>query len=431
MEISDEKVDIRVIRILNAEQMIISHNLGLKGKLDLVMQCEYSSNNQNTLKRAIIPFELKTGENEIYTHNGQTMLYCLLLMQKYKQYENINGLLYYLRKNKLIHIKPKSAEIVNLLIRRNFLAKFMKNLYSTSHKLELPPMLANNHECSRCYMNHVCSLVNQTLESGFKRMNSRNQVIDIEETPNFNTYHEVGGSLTLSKKHYFKHWMMLIQLEEAHEKNKENDQAIEDQEELNLIEMDNFASFREACLEYNSKDSADDQALQTILFTKIFDQKERCHIFLDKYKVGDFIKITQSSLACTLKGFIDSRKFYKTAEGTEKFYFVSLKFRNLIHDIEINEDRLLAHENDDLRILWRLEKLSKGFYPSMRENIVSLILDEKYARLSELIIDEKPPKFKEISQKDSALLSKYKSTYNLNIDQYTALEKVRVIAEKD
>jgi len=64
----------RVLQVVNAEQMMTAHNLGLKGKTDLVLFCEVTTTNKDNtteIKRCFVPFELKTGEKEVMIYNMQ------------------------------------------------------------------------------------------------------------------------------------------------------------------------------------------------------------------------------------------------------------------------------------------------------------------------------------------------------------------------
>ena len=419
-----EKGELRVLRIISSEQMIVSHNMGLKGKLDLVFQCEYSLPNGG-IKRAIVPFELKTGEREDASHHGQTLIYCLLLMQKYKQYENINGLLFYLRKEKLLDIKPSPQQVVYLLIRRNFLAKYLRSLYNDPLKINLPPMILASDVCSHCYSNHVCSMMGLTFDTGIKRMNSRNQVFDIEEgteVPSFKKFAEIQDIFSLSKRQYFKHWLTLIHREECHDKSLEAGSS--DKESLNFVEIDNFTNFREALLDKLANPDAESQSLNIISFTRVFEEKEKCHLFLEKFKQGDQVKVTQSSLSCSIRGYINARRFTKSNKGETKTYGVTIKLKSYVNDIEVNEDQLLAMDDEDVRVLWKLDNAGKSFYSMMRGNIVDLILDEKFSNLSDLIIEEKEPRFKQLTSVEQQLLDDCTRKFELNNDQLYSLTQV-------
>ena len=65
-------------------------------------------------------------------------------MQKYNQMENVNGLLYYLRMNKLINVKFKFQEMMNLIHRRNKLAKYLKNIEQFNGDFNFPKMIGSH-----------------------------------------------------------------------------------------------------------------------------------------------------------------------------------------------------------------------------------------------------------------------------------------------
>ena len=64
-----------MLQVINAEQMITSPNLGLKGKTDLVLYCEVTTKKEGNLeiRRCFVPFELKTGEREVALYNMQVI----------------------------------------------------------------------------------------------------------------------------------------------------------------------------------------------------------------------------------------------------------------------------------------------------------------------------------------------------------------------
>jgi len=67
----------KVLQVVNAEQMMTSHNLGLKGKTDLILFCEVTAvkDGVTEVKRCFVPFELKTGEREVTIYNMQVHLF--------------------------------------------------------------------------------------------------------------------------------------------------------------------------------------------------------------------------------------------------------------------------------------------------------------------------------------------------------------------
>ena len=131
-------------------------------------------------------------------------------MQTYKQTDGINGLLYYMKSNKLIEIKFKPNEVFSLLQRRNALAKYQKRYEKSRDGYSFPPMINSPHDCNRCYQSLTCSLVRLTLEDStskgnknLKRLNSSRSLPDIEDfqiDPKFQQYHEIESKHLIHKR---------------------------------------------------------------------------------------------------------------------------------------------------------------------------------------------------------------------------------------
>ena len=57
--------------------MINAPSFGIKGKLDLILFCEIESKDELgnlQTRRQFVPFELKTGEKELYSYNAQALM---------------------------------------------------------------------------------------------------------------------------------------------------------------------------------------------------------------------------------------------------------------------------------------------------------------------------------------------------------------------
>jgi hypothetical protein len=87
-------------------------------------------------------------------------------------------------------------ELCLLIQRRNELAKLEK-----TEKYSLPPIL-NNQECTKCYVNKICSLHSLSLE--------QNSTVQI----NFEAFKEVEQIANEQVRAYFGRWLDIIQLEQ-------------------------------------------------------------------------------------------------------------------------------------------------------------------------------------------------------------------------
>ncbi len=125
-------------------------------------------------------------------------------MQQHRQFEGVNGLLYYMHMNKLIEVKFKNHEVLSIINKRNVLAKHYKRIEKLKEATYFPPMINSPHECSRCYQNVTCALVNLTLEEKInqpgnkekKRLHSQKSLPDLEDfqvDPSFKKYYEIEG----------------------------------------------------------------------------------------------------------------------------------------------------------------------------------------------------------------------------------------------
>jgi DNA replication ATP-dependent helicase Dna2 len=127
----------------------------LKGNIDATVQAivierqNGKGDKGSSSKTLTVPLELKTGRSHAMEHRAQTMLYTLLMSDRY----DINvsgGLLYYLETNEMIRVPAIRNELRELIIKRNHVANFI------SMRETLPKMLLDQHACSRCYAKTSC-----------------------------------------------------------------------------------------------------------------------------------------------------------------------------------------------------------------------------------------------------------------------------------
>jgi len=125
-------------------------------------------------------------------------------MQQHKQYEGVNGILYYMKLKKLIEVKFRNFEVFSIINKRNLLAKHYKKFEKSNDGACFPPMINNASECNRCYQNFACSVINLTLEDQKQKKpvnNSRKRLFpqktmpadieDLQVDPAFKQYYEV------------------------------------------------------------------------------------------------------------------------------------------------------------------------------------------------------------------------------------------------
>ncbi|OUM60652.1 hypothetical protein PIROE2DRAFT_13557, partial [Piromyces sp. E2] len=184
-------------KLFDIEENIWSPMYGLKGKIDASIQIKVSDNYDDE-KAYVVPLELKTGRNsDSINHRAQTIIYTLLMSDRY-DVNVLTGLLYYLKKNRLIDIPILRDEVRSIIMNRNRIAYYV--LISDS----LPPPIQNSeYKCRSCYKLQTCSLYHKLYD---KSDGNPNNVYSILERETF----------FLTKKHaeFFKQWERLITNEE-------------------------------------------------------------------------------------------------------------------------------------------------------------------------------------------------------------------------
>ncbi|RVD84299.1 uncharacterized protein DFL_006058 [Arthrobotrys flagrans] len=186
--------NIAIRKILDVEEHIWSPKFGLKGNIDVTVEADVRDiNGRSTLT---VPLELKTGKNAKIAHRAQTMLYTLLMSDRY-DIESLCGVLYYMEKAETIRVPNLSDELRGLMIGRNHLARY---IYS---KLDLPPMLQDKRMCGRCYAKTTCFVYHKTMENGTEETSGVGDVFTKE-----------AGHLNETHSEFFSKWETLLSKEE-------------------------------------------------------------------------------------------------------------------------------------------------------------------------------------------------------------------------
>lgn len=128
----------------------------MKGNIDATVQAIVVEPNTrkngrggSSSKTLTIPLELKTGRAQSIAHRAQTMLYTLLMADRYDISVG-GGLLYYLETSEMIRVPAIRNELRELVVKRNQVAHYICN------RETLPEMLGDQHACSRCYAKTSC-----------------------------------------------------------------------------------------------------------------------------------------------------------------------------------------------------------------------------------------------------------------------------------
>ncbi|XP_053686253.1 DNA replication ATP-dependent helicase/nuclease DNA2, partial [Sabethes cyaneus] len=158
---SSTKSNLQIYAIRDIEENIWCHQLGLKGKIDVTVEASYGPNEQ----RQIMPLELKTGRASFSAeHKGQIALY--EMMMNLVGHKVQKGILLYLREGKCEPVASNRNIRRDLIMLRNEVAHYMSRTLTNVDRdsfdlfkdtLQLPEPLNNQHVCSRCPYNVICT----------------------------------------------------------------------------------------------------------------------------------------------------------------------------------------------------------------------------------------------------------------------------------
>uniref|UniRef100_K3X802 DNA replication ATP-dependent helicase/nuclease n=1 Tax=Globisporangium ultimum (strain ATCC 200006 / CBS 805.95 / DAOM BR144) TaxID=431595 RepID=K3X802_GLOUD len=205
---------VKIHKVLATEEMMWSIKWGLKGATDASVEATFLTNAVGVqAEKVVLPLELKTG-SKVYAgveHQGQVILYTLLLNERYRQ-RCQDGLLMYVPGIETNRIAAMATHIRGLIIARNKFASSMakvKALGSSSSSQIFPPMLRSRRDCERCFQIDECVLHHAAVENGTEESSG------LEDVFTNKTGHLSGADLS-----YFKLWNRMIDLEQQHaEKN--------------------------------------------------------------------------------------------------------------------------------------------------------------------------------------------------------------------
>ncbi len=108
-----------VSKLLDVEEHVWSPMYGLKGNVDATVEVVMRDGKDR--KTLTVPFEVKTGKNVNSSHQAQTVLYNLLLSDRY-DIEIVYGILFYTETSQTLRIPAIRHELRHMIMQRNQLA---------------------------------------------------------------------------------------------------------------------------------------------------------------------------------------------------------------------------------------------------------------------------------------------------------------------
>ncbi|CAK7225670.1 DNA replication endonuclease-helicase Dna2 [Sporothrix bragantina] len=190
-----EKVNMSISKLLDIEEHVWSPMYGLKGNIDATIQVVM--NTEQDSKTLTMPFELKTGKRTSITHQAQTIMYNLLLSDRY-DIEIVYGILYYTEHSQMLRIPAVRNELRHMIMKRNELACYVRE-----RSVQLPPMLRNRSTCGWCFAKTSCFVYHKLADDGTGETSGMGD-----------KFTEVVGHLTPMHKEFFLKWEDLLTKEE-------------------------------------------------------------------------------------------------------------------------------------------------------------------------------------------------------------------------
>ncbi|KAF9113155.1 Tripartite DNA replication factor [Mortierella sp. AM989] len=202
--INGESSILCVNKVLDIEENIWSPMFGLKGKIDASVQVvlktiKKTAGSDAAYSRTLtVPFELKTGKkSNVISHRAQTMLYTLLMTDRYDVDVQL-GLLFYLKSGEFILVPAPHDEIRTILMQRNEIAAYEED------KLSLPPMIKNTQRCGHCFSLSSCTVLHKLMEDGTTESSGLGTMFE-----------QVTDHLNDTHSEFFRKWNRLLSLEQG------------------------------------------------------------------------------------------------------------------------------------------------------------------------------------------------------------------------
>lgn len=203
---------VKIRHVLATEEMMWSIKWGLKGATDASVEATFTSPSVNlqhpTETNVVLPIELKTGsKNSGLDHQGQVILYTLLLNERYRL-QCQDGLLLYAPGIETNRIAAMGSHIRGLTLARNKVAYSMahvKALGSATSSNAYPPMLRSHRVCKSCFQADQCYLHHAAIENGTPESSGLDEIFSNKI-----------GHLSSTDLAYFKQWIRMIDLEQQH-----------------------------------------------------------------------------------------------------------------------------------------------------------------------------------------------------------------------
>lgn len=335
--------------------------------------------------------------------------------------EILYGVLFYLESSDISRIRAIRHEIRQMIIQRNEIACYVRE------RLNLPPMIADSHQCNRCYAQETCFLYHRLAEDG------SGETLGM---PAKQKFEELVRNLKALHQDFFRKWDLLLTKEESEMKKFHRElwtMLSEEREKLGrcfanvVVDPGSFKElpdgqkinrFQYNLVKHNASASFSFTESQITVGEPIVVSDEKGHFALAN---GYVISVRKRSIAVAV-----DRRLHNARIKQPEFDPVTRQAFVGLMDVTTGVVASSKHAgHDDEPILYRLDKdeFSNGM-ALVRNNLIQLMNDSDFrsTALRSLIVDGKAPAFKQSPSGYSVRAQSQKLT--MNSDQEAAVGKV-------
>ncbi|KAK4099418.1 DNA replication factor Dna2 [Parathielavia hyrcaniae] len=410
-----EKVNMCVSKLLDVEEHVWSPMYGLKGNIDATVQVTMRDGKSSTT--LTVPFEVKTGKNATANHQAQTVLYNLLLSDRY-DIDIMYGILYYMETSQTLRIPAIRHELRHMIMQRNMLACYIRE-----RSVQLPPMKRSKNACSNCYAQASCFTYHKLADGG-----------DGETSGLHDKFDEAVRHLTPTHQEFFLKWEDLLTKEE-----KESQKLRRELWTMVSTEREKVGRcFANVIIEEGSASEDKNQAkINRFSYTFIKQSPAPGFSFLDsQLTVGEPIVVSdeQGHFALAL-GYVTAVKKQRISVAVDRRLhnarirqpgFDEVDNQVFASIMEVAPEGAKPEQSQNkikkTPIRYRLDKdeFSNGM-ATVRNNLVQVMADGQFgsAEIRRLVVDLVPPRFKSTPTQYTV-----PGRDSLNVDQKAAVEKV-------
>lgn len=410
-----EKATMCVSKLLDVEEHVWSPMYGLKGNIDATVQVTLRQGGDT--KTLTVPFEVKTGKNVNTNHEAQTVLYNLLLSDRY-DIDIVYGILYYMETSLTKRIPAMRNELRHMILQRNRLACYIRE-----RSVELPPMKKSKNDCGRCYAQTSCFIYHKLADDG-----------DGETSGMKDKFDDVVKPLNPTHKEFFLKWEDLLTKEE-----KESQKLRRELWTMISTEREKLGRcFADVIIEEGSaSEDLHTPKINRFHYTFIKQNPASGFSFLEsQLAVGEPIVVSdeQGHFALAL-GFVTSVRKQRISVAVDRRLhnarirqagFDEVNNQVFASIMEVAPEGAKPEQSQgkikEPPIRYRLDKdeFSNGM-ALVRNNLVQVMANGVFGsrEIRRLVVDLAPPQFKAVSTQYTIA-----DQESLNVDQRKAIEKV-------